>query len=423
MKNTNCEYIHNIWTEEINLYGKTNPVELVETYGSPLYVYSEKVLRERCRELKNIISYENFKVNYSAKANTNLHLLKIVKDEGLLVDAMSPGEMEIEFKAGYSPEEILFISNNVSDEELKYAISKGVLVSVDSLSQLESYGKLNNGGRVAVRINPGFGAGHHAKVITAGKNTKFGIEPSYIHELKHILEKYNLTLVGVNQHIGSLFMNGESYTNAAQVIFSFAEEFPELEFVDLGGGFGIPYRKEEGEERFDLQGLTTHLQKLVDEWVDRNQRKIMVKIEPGRYTVAECGVLLGAVHSVKSNADKTYVGTDLGFNVLMRRVLYNAHHDIEVYGTSAKTNAELLPQTIVGNICESGDILAKERNLPEVKKGDVLGVLDAGAYGMVMSSNYNCRLRPAEVLIMEDGTHKLIRRRDTFEDLLNVFPE
>lgn len=421
-KNTDCEYIHNIWTKDICFYGNTNPLELVALYGSPLYVYSEKVLRERCRELKNIISYDNFKVNYSAKANTNVHILKIVRDEGLLVDAMSPGEMEIEFKAGYCADEILFISNNVSDQELGYAVSKGVLVSVDSLSQLESYGKINRGGRVAIRINPGVGAGHHEKVVTAGKNTKFGIEPQAISELRAILTKYELTLAGINQHIGSLFMDGEAYAKAAQVIFSFAEEFPEVEFVDLGGGFGIPYKKEAGEKRLNLQVLTIHLQKMVDDWVAKNNRKIMVKIEPGRYTVAECGVLLGQVHSVKTNAGKKYIGTDIGFNVLMRPVLYDAHHDIEVYSHSAKANLGKDSLMVVGNICESGDILAKDRILPGISKGDVLGVLDAGAYGMVMSSNYNCRLRPAEVLIKEDGSHMLIRRRDTYEDLLSVFP-
>ena len=222
-KDNEFSYVHNIWTKDIQFFGKTNPVQLVEKYGSPLYVYSESILRQRCKELKAIVTYKNLKVNYSAKANTNLTILQIIHDEGLLIDAMSPGEIFIEMKAGFKPEEILFISNNVSDEEMLFAINKGILVSVDSLSQLEKYGRLNKGGKVAVRINPGVGAGHHEKVVTGGKKTKFGIDPNFIGELKSILSQYDLKLAGLNQHIGSLFMTGDTYIAAATFLLSFAE--------------------------------------------------------------------------------------------------------------------------------------------------------------------------------------------------------
>lgn len=413
--------VHNIWTKDIQFYGKTNPVQLIEKYGSPLYVYSEKVLRERCKELKQLISYPKFKVNYSAKANTNLSLLKIVREEGLLIDAMSPGEIFIELKAGYKPEDILFISNNVSDEEMLYAIKAGVLISVDSLAQLKQYGRLNPGGKVAVRINPGVGAGHHEKVVTGGKNTKFGVDPGSVHEMKDILVRNELKLAGLNQHIGSLFMTADSYIEAASFMLEFAEKFQDLEFVDLGGGFGIPYQKEAGEKRLDLKVLGARLQTLVDDWLKRTQFDITIKIEPGRYTVAECGVLLGQVHSVKKNGPKKFIGTDLGFNVLIRPAMYDAHHDIEIYNAHSRSIDRTEVVTIVGNICETGDILAKNRNLPLIQEGDILGVLDSGAYGMVMSSNYNCRLRPAEVLITADGNDVLVRRRDEMEDLVRHF--
>jgi diaminopimelate decarboxylase len=406
----------------MQFYGSTNPYTLLEKYGSPLYVYNESILRNRCRELKKLIPYPKLKIQYSAKANTNLKILQIVREEGLMVDAMSPGEIFIELKAGFTPDEILFISNNVSDEEMRFAITAGVLVSVDSLSQLERYGKLNHGGKIAIRINPGVGAGHHEKVITGGKNTKFGIDPALIHEIKSILTHYNLKLVGLNQHIGSLFMTPETYIEAATFLLSFAELFPTLEFVDLGGGFGIPYHKDSGEQPLDFQELGNQLEEIVKNWVNRTGRAIIVKIEPGRFTVAECGILLGQVHSIKENGPKKYIGTDLGFNVLIRPAMYNAHHDIEIYSLRKREITILETVSVVGNICESGDILAKDRTLPELKEGDVLGILDAGAYGMAMSSNYNCRLRPAEVLITTSGEDVLIRKRDELSDLMRHFP-
>lgn len=416
-------YIHEIWTREQDFFGAASPQRLLEKYGSPLYVYNENILRARCRELKQLLTYPRFGVNYSAKANTNLGLLRIIREEGLTVDAMSPGEIFIERRAGFRPEDILFICNNVSDEEMRYAIDAGVLVSVDSISQLERYGRLNRGGRAAVRINPGIGAGHHEKVVTAGTNTKFGVDPLLADELRSVLDRYDLRLAGLNQHIGSLFMSGEEYFKAASFLLTFAEEFPQIDFIDFGGGFGIPYHKENGEKRLDLKAFGKHLQELVEEWVHKTGRQIRITIEPGRYTVAECGVLLGRVHAVKTNSGRTYAGTDIGFNVLIRRAMYDAHHDIEVFAGAAREAGPLEPVTIVGNICETGDILAKDRLLPPLAEGDILGVLDAGAYGMVMASNYNCRLRPAEVLVTAGGDDILLRSRDTLDDLTRHFPE
>lgn len=414
-------YIHSIWTEKNNFFGNTDPLSLASKYGTPLYVYNESILRSRCKALTSLISYPPFKVNYSAKANTNLSLLRIIRSEGLTVDAMSAGELFLELKAGFTPEEILLVCNNVSDEELRFAIDNGVLISADSMSQLRRIGQLNRGGKVAVRINPGIGAGHHEKVITGGQKTKFGVDPQFTGELKNILKEYDLHLTGLNQHIGSLFMTPESYIEAASFLLSYSQNFPELEFVDFGGGFGIPYHKDSQEKPLDLKLLGSELQKLIDDFLRKSGKKLTIKIEPGRFTVAECGVLLGKVHVLKQNAQTLYAGTDIGFNVLIRPAFYGSHHDIEIYRDVPATDSEMQKVTIVGNICETGDILAKDRTLPSIKENDVIGVLDAGAYGMVMSSNYNCRLRPAEVLIDQSGNDILIRRRETFEDLMREF--
>lgn len=407
------------YSTKMNFFGNLTPEKLIKEFGSPLYVYNEKILRQKCRDMKNLVDYPYFIPNYSIKANSNLHIIKIVKEEGLMADAMSAGEVQLLLYAGYKPEELFFVPNNVSEDELKYAVEKGVLVSVDSLSQLELLGKINPGGKAAVRFNPGVGAGHHEKVITAGKKTKFGVNIDCVPQVKDIAGKYNLKIVGINQHIGSLFMEGDSYIEGVKSILSVAEQFEDIDFVDMGGGFGIPYRKQEGQASLDLVSFKEKLTAVLYEWTEKYGRKILFKSEPGRYIVAESGILLGTVYATKNNYGTRYVGTDIGFNVLARPVMYDSHHDIEVYrGGIPQNQGETETVTVVGNICESGDIIAKDRTLPKIQEGDILGIMDAGAYGFAMSSNYNMRLRPAEVMIKENGEAVLIRRRDTFEDLI-----
>ena len=405
-------------SNNVDFYQGNNPMEFIAKFGSPLYVYNERILRERCRELKNLVKYPNFFVNYSVKANTNLSILKIVREEGLLADALSMGEIFINLKAGFTSSEIFFVSNNIDDEEMRYALDKGVLISVDSLAQLERFGRLNAGGSVAIRFNPGVGAGHHSKVVTGGDDTKFGVNAEYILEVKALLEKYNLKLVGINQHIGSLFMTEDPYINGVQNILEIAKQFKGLEFIDIGGGFGIPYHKQSGENRLNLKALSDKLSPILNDFAKEYGSEIIFKVEPGRYVVAESSILLGKVNSVKFNGAKKFIGTDIGFNVLARPMLYDAHHDIEVYSASGHASSKEEKVTVVGNICESGDILATDRVLPDILEGDVLGILDAGAYGFAMSSNYNSRLRPAEVLIKESGEVVVIRKRDTLEQLL-----
>ncbi len=403
-------------------FGKNSPAALTAKYGSPLYVYNERILRERCREMAGLLPEARTGVNYSTKANANLELLRIIRSEGLRADAMSPGEIHVLLKAGFKPDQILYIGNNVADAELRYASAAGVRVSVDSLAQLERFGRLNPGGRVAIRFNPGIGAGHHEKVVTGGDKTKFGINREQIAEVPAILSRHGLRLNGVNQHVGSLFLDGETYLEAARALLAIAEPFKELEFVDFGGGFGIPYRRQAGEARLDLEEFRRELEGIIREWMPRLPQRMEFLIEPGRYIVAEAGILLGTVHALKENAGVSYIGTDLGLNVLIRPALYDAYHEIEVYRNGQLvTDGPSEEVTVVGNICETGDILAKERDLPEVREGDLLAVRDAGAYGYVMSSNYNNRLRPAEVLIDASGADRLIRRRETLDDLTACF--
>lgn len=410
--------LHGIYTENTSFFKGNDPFDLITEYGSPLYVYNEEILRTRCREIKNLVTYENFVPHYSIKSNTNIHLLKIVHEEGLHADVMSPGEIYLALESGFTPEELFYIPNNATPCDMRYAIERGILTSVDSLSQLEMYGTLNPGGQVAIRFNPGIGAGHHEKVVTAGKKTKFGVNPEDIDKVNLLLEKYNLTLIGINQHIGSLFMNAEPYIQSTSFILEFAKQFDSLEFIDLGGGFGIPYHKQEGEARLDMQALGTKLDEVLHSFAADYGKKIQFQIEPGRYIPCESGIVLGTVTSLKSNGGIHYMGTDIGFNVLQRPIMYGSHHDIELYSQDSLPSHTLTPFTVVGNICESGDILAKDRVLPTPHIGDLIGIMDSGAYGFCMSSSYNQRPRCAEVLIESTGAIRLIRKRETFEDLI-----
>lgn len=403
-----------------SFFKEQSPAEIIHNFGSPVYVYSETILRERCRQLKNFVSYPKFIVDYSIKANSNPTLLKIIREEGLKADVVSQGEIYLAEYAGYRPKEIFYVCNNVSPEEMQYAINRGIRISVDSLSQLEQYGRLNPGGEICIRINPGTGAGHHKKVVTAGKNTKFGINTDSAEEIKNILESFHLKLIGINQHIGSLFLSSESFLRSSEALLNFASEFPGLEFIDLGGGYGVPY--EEGESKLDLNQLGQSLDLLIRNFTDGYGHEIYFRIEPGRYIVAECGLLLGSVHGIKYNGEKKYIGTDIGFNVLMRPILYDSYHEIEIYrdGYLLKDTPKEAA-TVVGNICESGDILANDRMLPMVAPGDIIAVKNAGAYGHVMSSTYNGRLRPAELLVTDEGNIMEIRKRDSYEDLVRNY--
>ena len=418
-------FVRSAYTDKINFFQDLDPAGLLAQYGSPLYVYNERILRERCREMKRLSLHDGFLVSYSVKANSNPHLLKIIRSEGLMADAMSPGELYMDLLAGYEPAEILYISNNNSPDEMRNALDKGCLISVDSLSQLEMLGQIRAGSRVICRINPGIGEGHHAKVVTGGEASKFGINPSMLPELAAILKRHGLVLAGLNQHIGSLFMTPDKYLSAAKTLLALVDRLPaelssSLEIVDFGGGFGIPYHKYEKEDRLDLQGLGNALHSLISDWAMSARYEGKFVVEPGRYVAAECGILLGQVTAVKDNGHTRFAGTDIGFNVLMRPMLYDSWHDIEVYGNGDR--GEYLRQTVVGNICESGDILARDRLLPRLRVGDVIGILDAGAYGFSMASNYNERLLPGELLLPEQGEPRLIRRRQTLEDLVRDIP-
>ncbi len=410
------------YIEETSFFKGNNPEQIAKDYGTPVYVYNEENLRAHMHAVTQVITKYPYTANYSIKANTNIHILKLALEEGNNCDAMGMGEMSMLLAAGFPTDRIFFVANNVSAGEMQFAIDHNIMISLDSLSQLELYGTLNPGGKCAVRLNPGVGAGHSEKVVTAGKKTKFGIAEEDIDQIFAIVEKYNLTIAGINQHIGSLFMTPDPYLKAVSNLLRIAMRFPNLEFIDFGGGYGIPYHKlDEDEAVYPMESFHDQLEPILDEFVEAYGSVPLFKSEPGRYCVAEGGVILGRVQARKQNAGVQYVGTDIGMNVLVRPSMYNSWHDIEVLRDGSvlpRENMETV--TVTGNICESGDILAKDRQMPAMQEGDLVCVLDAGAYGYSMCSSYNSRPRPAEVMICKDGTVRQIRRRETIEDLLGL---
>lgn len=411
----------NSYINTADFFKGNNPEDIVKEYGTPVYVYNEDILRKHMRAVAGVIKKYPYTANYSVKANTNIHILKLALEEGLNCDAMSVGEIMMLEKAGFPKDRIFFVPNNVSEDELVFAIDRGIMTSLDSLSQLETFGKLNPGGKCAVRINPGVGAGHCEKVVTGGKKTKFGIAEEDIDSIFEIAKEYNLTIAGINQHIGSLFMSPEPYLDAVQNLLRIAKRFDNLGFIDFGGGYGIPYHKLDDEAEYDIEDFSKRLEPILDDFVKAYGKAPLFKSEPGRYCVAEGSVILGRVHAVKQNAGKKYAGTDIGMNVLVRPSMYDSWHDIEVIREGKVVSRDKLSEiTVTGNICESGDLLAKDRMLPEIKKGDLVCVLDTGAYGFSMCSVYNSRPRAAEVMVCSDGSLKVIRRRETIEDLMRL---
>lgn len=409
------------YINSVDFFKGNNPEEIAQKFGTPLYVYSEEIIRKHMDAVAKVIEKYPYTANYSVKANTNIHILKLALEEGNNCDAMSVGEIMMLQKAGFPTDRIFFVPNNVSKEELQFAIDNGVMTSLDSLEQLELYGSLNRGGECAVRINPGVGAGHHEKVITAGKKTKFGIAEEDIDQIFEICKKYDLKIAGINQHIGSGYMDPEPYLKAVTNLLRIAVRFEGLKFIDFGGGYGIPYHKLDDEAEFPMESFKERLVPILDEFVEKYGYAPLFKSEPGRFCVAEGSVILGRVHAVKQNAGKKYAGTDIGMNVLVRPSMYDSWHDIEILRDGKVVPRKDMEEiTVTGNICESGDLLAKDRELPVIQSGDLACVLDTGAYGYSMCSTYNSRPRPAEVMICKDGSVKQIRARETFEDLIKL---
>jgi len=401
--------LHNFKIKNNKLFiGGISAENLVARYGSPLYVYDTDIIKRQYQEIVKNISYPKKSIHFACKANVNIELLKLLRQEGCKLEAVSKGEILAGFEAGFLPEEIIYTCSYVTKEELQFVIDNDILLNVDSLKQLEIIGQIYPGKKICIRLNQGIGAGHHTHTITGGPNSKFGIDISEINKVKRIAKKYKLQIIGVHQHIGSGYLDANLYMKSVRKLLDTARKFEGLDFVDFGGGFGITYSPK------DKPLNMVKLGKLITKEIERFNRdygkEIEIKFEPGRFLVGESGVLLSTVTEIKKSPYNTFVGIDAGFNQLIRPMMYGSYHEI-VNAGKIKGKDELV--WVVGNICESGDIFASDRKLSSPKEGDILAILDAGAYGYAMSFLYNGRHQLAEILVEGEST-RLIRKKRSF---------
>lgn len=401
---------------------------LLKEFGSPLYVYDFSILEDRCRRMKEfsddlskgLPEGISVSMHYSTKANSNPAILTAVEKSGLNVDCMSPFELEIDQKSGFTTGRMLYVCNNISAEEMSLVHEKGILICLDSISQVETWGKLFPGTDIMVRINPGTtGVGHSKKVITSGKETKFGISEENLPALFDVVKKYDLHIIGTHQHLGSLFLNDKIPDYIAGVkagLDIVKKHFRDVQIIDLGGGFGVPYKP--NEEALNLSHVSSELLPVLNDFVSCYPSVREFKFEPGRYIPCESGNLLGTVTAMKYENGTCWICTDIGMNQLVRPSMYDSYHEIEfVCQLHYPDTRPSVLANICGNVCESGDILGKNRLVKLPKVGDIVVVHNAGAYGYSMSSNYTGRPRPAEVMI-KDNVSYLIRKRETVSSLM-----
>lgn len=387
-------------------------VSLVKTYGSPLYVYDADKIISQVDLLKSAFSTVDLRIKYATKALSNINILKLLKKAGTGADAVSIEEVLLCLHAGFSPNEIMFTPNSVGFEEIQQAVDLGVTINIDSIPMLEHFGTFYGSQvPVCIRLNPHILAGGNAKISVGHIDSKFGIS---ILQLKHVLkvvEAYELNITGLHVHTGSDILDAEVFLKGAEILFDAAREFPNLRFLDFGGGFKVAYKP--GDIATDILDVGVKVSKAFQEFCQSYGRELEIWFEPGKFLVSEAGVLLTKVNLIKATPASTFVGVDTGLNHLIRPMMYDAYHS--VVNVSRIEGPERV-YTIVGYICET-DTIAADRKLNEIQEGDILAIKNAGAYGFSMASNYNSRLKPAEILI-KDGKAHVIRERETFEDIL-----
>lgn len=400
--------------------------DLAREYGTPLFVTDQQRLEENFKRISEAYNKRTqTRVFFACKALTNIAVLKVLRTLGAYIDAVSPGEVEAALRAGYPQDRIMFTGPNPSDADLDQIVDSGVMINLDSLSALRRVKERLDGQTIAglsFRVNPEVGAGHHDHCVTGAKVSKFGIPQDRIVEAyKEAIDMGLGELIkGVHCHIGSGILETEPFFMAVDSMIEITKKIEEgtgltLEFVDIGGGYGIPYRPEEKE--LDVDDVA---EQIVKRFKAVHPDKVLC-VEPGRYLSADCTQLLTTVNTIKETQVKTYVGIDAGFNTLPRHILYGSYHHVvhtdNVNGQGDKVD-------IAGPLCESGDIFHKDYPLPPVKEGDVLAFQDAGGYGFTMSSNYNSRPLAAELLVNGDKK-SLMRKHQPLEDLFKnqVLPE
>jgi diaminopimelate decarboxylase len=387
-------------------------IDVAKQFGTPVYVYHAEKITEQYEKLTKAFEKNDVIFFYACKALTNINILKHIKSLGANVDCSSINEVRLALHAGYSADRVLYTSNGISFDEIEEAKNLGVNVNIDSLSNLKKFGeKYGHTYPVSIRLRPNILAGGNLQISTGHDKSKFGIPVDQFQNILSVVEQTNLHIRGLHIHTGSEISDVDVFVRGIEVMFDIIPYFNELEFIDLGGGFKVPYK--DGDEETDITLLAQRVSEAFANHPNPNGKHLQIWFEPGKFLVSSAGYLVTTVNVLKETSAATFVGVDSGFNHLIRPMFYGSYHRIENISNPEGTEKIY---SVVGNICET-DTFAWDRKMNEVHEGDIVVFYNAGAYGFEMSSNFNSRLRPAEVLV-KDGKANLIRQRESFQDLL-----
>lgn len=390
-----------------------NLEDLAAQHGAPLYVYDFERIEAQYNRLTNSFKNNNLKVMYACKALTNINVLKFLKKIGSGIDTVSIQELKLALKAGFAPKDIMYTPNCVSFEEMQQAVESGVNINIDNLSMLEHFGNhYGNSIPICIRLNPHIFAGGNPKISVGHIDSKFGISIYQMRHLHRILTQTNIKVVGLHMHTGSDILDIDLFLKGTEILFRTAEEyFPDLEYMDFGSGFKVPYKP--NDHSTDIESLGEKLGNRFNEFCEKYGRKLTMMFEPGKFLVSEAGYFLVKTNVVKQTTATIFAGVDSGMNHLIRPMFYDSYHHIVNISHPTGTPRYY---TVVGYICET-DTFGWDRKINEIREGDILAFKNAGAYAFQMASNYNSRYRPAEVALYNGQTH-LIRKRETLENIL-----
>ena len=387
-------------------------IDLARKHGSPLYIYDTAVMIRQYERITSAFSHTRVKINYACKALTNINVLKLFKGLGSGLDAVSVQEVELGLKAGFAPQDILYTPNCVSIEEIDEAVELGVRINIDNIAILEEFGhKYGRDVPVCIRINPHVLGGGNNKISTGHIDSKFGISIYQMPHAHRIVDTNHMKVEGIHMHTGSDILDMETFLRASEIMFETAKEFKELDYVDFGSGFKVPYKAD--DVATDVEALGKDLSLRFNQFCDAYGKELTLVFEPGKFLVSEAGYFVARVNVIKQTTSTVFAGLDTGMNHFIRPMFYDSYHEIV---NVSKPGGKTRIYTVVGYICET-DTFGWNRKISEAGEGDYLLFKNAGAYCYAMSSNYNSRFRPAEVLV-HNGKDHLIRRRENMEDLL-----